>query len=894
MKNIRYLYFFLNLKKMNLPKNLIFLFIFSIYIFPVFSQKKSYTTKKIKEHGIKIDGILDEDVWRTAEEGKDFTQYEPAEKAKPNQKTTFKILYDENNIYAAIKAYDTNPEKITDRLSRRDSWMGDLVVIQFDSYYDKKTAFVFAVNAAGVRSDAITSNDDVNNDDPTWDPIWTAKTSKTEYGWCAEMKIPLSQLRFSKKEHQIWGLQVGRFLFRNNEWDIWQFVPKEQSGWVSRFGTLKGLTNLKPKRQIEIAPFISFKFKKYEKEPGNPYADGNDWLYNGGIDGKIGITNDLTLNFAVNPDFGQVEVDPSEVNLTAFETFFSEKRPFFVEGSNITDYRLTPGGNPWSRDNLFYSRRIGRSPQYYIYDDLTENEFAKVPENTSILGALKLTGKTKKGLSIGIIESFTNREFAEIDSLGKKKKEIIEPYTNYFSGRLQKDLNKGNTIIGGMVTSVNRFIQEEYLNFLNRNAYTGGMDFMQYFMDKKYFLSVKAAGSYIDGSQYAISEQQLSSRRYFQRPDADYLTYDSTLTHLAGWGGNLTLGNQTQKGLGYGFNLSVRSPGFELNDIGYLRRANSIFHFTWLNYNITDPFSIFRSMRFSINEWSGWDFGGTSTFWGGNASAFAQFKNLWTFRFNFTKERFNIDNSLLRGGPSIKIPGNYNYSFNFGTNSTKKLIISTGFYTNKGDENSSKSYGLYGHISYQPFTVLSLSLSPHYNFNNTDLQYTETVEFNNEERYIFADINQNTFSLTLRINYSITPDFSVQYYGAPFISAANYSNFKKITDPLADKYNDRFNIFKDNQIEYISDYEAYGINETGSSDFDYYISYPDFNFRQFRSNLVLRWEYKPGSLFYLVWTQENTDSVSEGTFNLGNSLKEMFKISPTDVFLVKFSYRFIL
>lgn len=872
------------------------LFIVLLIFFSVsgISQNKNYTTKKIDEHLIKVDGVLDEKEWKNAEEGKDFVQFEPVEKAKPSQKTVFKILYDENNIYVAVKAYDNEPEKIERRMARRDSWEGDLAVVQFDSYYDKKTAFIFSVNAAGVRSDAITSNDNLNNDDPTWDPIWSAKTSKTEYGWCAEMKIPLSQLRFSKKEHQIWGLQIGRFLFRNNEWDIWQFVSKEKSGWVSRFGTLEGLSNLKPKRQIEIAPYVSLNFQKYEKEEGNPFADGNDWLYNGGIDGKIGITNDLTLNFAVNPDFGQVEADPSEVNLTAFETFFPEKRPFFVEGSNITDYQLTPGGSPWSQDNLFYSRRIGRSPQYYIYDDLSENEYAKVPENTRILGALKLTGKTKNGLSVGIVESFTNKEFAEIDSVGKRRKEVVEPYTNYFTGRLQKDLNDGNTIIGGIVTSVNRIMDSDNIDFLANNAYTGGMDFMQYFKDKKYFLSVKGAGSYINGSTDAISEQQISSRRYFQRPDVDYLVYDSTLTSLSGWGGNLTIGKQSQKGLNYGFNLSLRSPGFELNDVGYLRRANSIFHFVWVNYNITEPFSIFRSLRINTNEWSGWDFGGVSTFWGGNISSRAQFKNLWSLRINFTKERYNIDNSLLRGGPAMKTPGSFQYGLNIGSNSTKKLKFFAGFHNSIAGNNSGNSYGIYGRISYQPINVLSLSISPRYNFNNTQLQYVETAEYQNEERYLFAEMNQKTVALTLRINYNITPDFTIQYYGAPFISAAIYSDFKKITNADAKHYPDRFELFSENNINYFADDEMYGIDESGGDNYDYYIGLPDFNYQQFRSNLVLRWEYKPGSLLYFVWSQDKTDAVSDGTFNLGQNLRDMFKISSRDVFLVKFSYRFIL
>lgn len=858
------------------------------------SQNKIYTTQKIKEHSIKIDGVSDEKEWKSAEEGNNFIQFDPVEKAKPSQKTTFKILYDENNIYVAVKAYDNEPGKIESRMSRRDSWEGDLVVVQFDSYYDKKTAFVFAVNAAGVRSDAITSNDNLNNDDPTWDPIWFVKTSKTEYGWCAEMKIPLSQLRFSKKEHQIWGLQIGRFLFRNNEWDIWQFVSKEKSGWVSRFGTLAGLTNLKPKRQIEIAPYVSLKFEKYKKVEGNPFADGNDWFYNGGFDGKIGITNDLTLNFAVNPDFGQVEADPSEVNLTAFETFFSEKRPFFVEGNNITDFQLTPGGSPWSRDNLFYSRRIGRSPQYNVYYDLSENQYAKVPESTSILGALKLTGKTKNGLSVGIVESFTNKEFAEIDSFGNRRKEVAEPYTNYFVGRLQKDLNNGNTIIGGMVTSVNRIVNSENFDFLNNNAYTGGMDFMQYFKDKKYFLSVKSAGSYIKGNSKAMADQQLSSRRYFQRPDADYLVYDSTLTSLSGWGGNFTIGKQSQKGLSYGFNLSLRSPGFELNDVGYLRRANSIFHFFWANYNITEPFSIFRSLSINTNEWSGWDFGGVSTFWGGNISIGSQFKNLWSLRINITKDRYNVDNSLLRGGPAIKIPGSFQYGLNIGSNSTKKIKFFAGFYNSAAGNNSGNSYRIYGRISYQPLNVLSLSISPSYKFNNTQLQYVETVEYQSEARYLFAEINQKTFALTLRINYNITPDFTIQYYGAPFVSAAIYSDFKKIINAKAEHYPDRFELFSENNINYFADDEMYGIDESGGDNYDYYIGLPDFNYQQFRSNLVLRWEYKPGSLFYFVWSQDKTEVVSDGSFNLGQSLTDMFKVSSRDVFLVKFSYRFIL
>ncbi|MCD4794954.1 MAG: carbohydrate binding family 9 domain-containing protein [Bacteroidales bacterium] len=856
------------------------------------SQQRIYTTEKVDASTIKIDGSFDETVWNQVEWSGNFTQYEPNEGEKPSQKTEFKILYDENNIYAAIKVYDTESEKIEKRLSRRDSWDGDLVVVQFDSYYDKKTAFVFAVNAAGVRNDAVTSNDNLHDDDDTWDPLWTVKTAITDYGWSAEMKIPLSQLRFSKKENQVWGLEVGRYIFRKDEWSIWQHIPKETSGWVSRFGELNGLTNLKPKRQIEIAPYFSSKFELYEKEEGNPFADGKDFGFNAGIDGKIGITNDLILDFAVNPDFGQVEADPSEVNLTAFETFFNEKRPFFVEGSNITDYEITPGGSPWSSDNLFYSRRLGSSPHYY--PDLADEEYIDMPNNTRILGALKLTGKTKKGLSIGIIESFTNKEYAEIDLNGDRRKEVVEPYTNYFAGRLQKDMNDGNTIFGGMVTSTNRLIDVEYLNFLNTNSYSGGLDFKQFFKDKKYFISTTFVSSYIEGNKDAITEQQLSSRRYYQRPDANYLTYDTTRTSLSGYGGNFLFAKQVSKGLSYMANVTWRSPGIELNDIGYIRRANSIFQYLWAGYRITEPFSIFRSININANQWAGWDYGGTNTFKGGNINAWTQFTNLWTFSFNISAELNNIDNSILRGGPAMKSPGNYNYSFGFGTNSTKKFRVGAHFWNNCGFDESFHNYGIFSNFRYNPFNFLSITLSPVYYYRNTDLQYISTETYENEDQYLFGEILQKTISLTAGVDLNITPDFTIQYYGAPFISAAVYNNFKKITDPKAELYNDRFHVFNNNEIFYLADDESYGINETGNGNYDYFIELPDFNYQQFRSNLVLRWEYKPGSLLYLVWSQDKTDSFINGEFDLGNDLKSMFKIDAYDVFLIKLSYRFIL
>ncbi|MBK6282508.1 MAG: carbohydrate binding family 9 domain-containing protein [Draconibacterium sp.] len=353
--------------------------------------------------------------------GNNFTQIQPEENKPPAQQTAFKILFDDNNIYVFIRAFDNEPGKISRRISRRDHFDGDMVSINIDSYYDQQTAFSFTAMASGTKGDeAITQNG--QSEDESWNPIWYLKTSIDNEGWCAEMKIPFSQLRFGKKAAHIWGIQVQRRIFRLEERSIWQFIPKGSPGEVHLYGELHGIEGIKPNRQIELMPYVVARTERFEKEEGNPFMDGKKSAFSAGLDGKVAITNDFTVDFTINPDFGQVEADPSEVNLTAFETYFSERRPFFVEGKNI--YQFQPSNtiviHNMGGDNLFYSRRIGRSPHYY--PQLGDNEYAEVPEATTILGALKLSGKTKNGLSVGILESVTANEMAEIDNNGSGEK----------------------------------------------------------------------------------------------------------------------------------------------------------------------------------------------------------------------------------------------------------------------------------------------------------------------------------------------------------------------------------------------------------------------------------------------------------------------------------------
>ncbi len=853
-------------------------------------QTRTYTTSKLTGTPPEIDGVLDDPAWQILEWEGDFIQHQPNNGEKASQKTAFKILYDHDYIYVAFKAYDTEKDKIAKRMTRRDGFDGDLVGIMFDSYYDKRTSFFFVVNAAGVKSDAIQTDDNGDMMDDSWDPIWFTKTSYDDEGWNAEMKIPISQLRFSKKDEQIWGLEVARLVFRENELSFWNHIPKDASGWTSLYGELKGLNSLKPKKQIEIAPYLVGKLDKYEKDDKNPYATGTDYSYNIGLDGKIGITNNMILDFTINPDFGQVEADPSEVNLSAFESYFSEKRPFFIEGKNITDYQITPGGHPWASDNLFYSRRVGRAPQGE--PSLTDSEYLKMPDNTKILGAFKLTGKTKDGWSVGIIENIANQEKAEINNQGQTRKEIVEPYTNYLIGRVQKDINKGNTIIGAMYTTTNRKLEVTNMDYLNKNAITGGLDFQQFFLSKKYFVSAKFIASKISGSQEAILEQQMSPRRYYQRPDANYLKVDSNRTSLSGHGGTFLIGKQENSGFRFLFNATWRSPGLELNDVGYLRQANTVFQFLWAGYSITKPFSIFRRIDFNANQWAGWDFGAVNLFNGVNFSIGAEFTNQWQLGFGVNRDFDQIDNTMLWGGPSMKIPGDWNYFAQLSSNSTKKLHANISFSQTFGSENYMSSTNSEFSLNYRPFDFVSFSLSPSYSVNKTELQYIDESSFNNQARYIFGTIEQNTFVLTARIDLNIKPDLTLQYYASPFISSGDYYDIKRITDPMADNYQNRYHTFSSAEITYSEPDQTYSIDESGDGIVDYAVGNPNFNFKQFRSNLVLRWEYTPGSLIYVVWSQGKTKEDSYGSFDYLNDMNKLFSVVGHNTFLIKISHRF--
>lgn len=848
---------------------------------------KSYQTKEKGSDNLTIDGKLDELSWQTANWQDDFIQHEPFEGKAPGQKTEFAILYDDNFIYVGFKAYDTAPDSIVQRMTQRDNMDGDLVGIQFDSYHDKRTAFTFIVSAAGIKTEYIVSNDG-DNEDYTWDPIWWVKTSIDKHGWYAEMRIPLSQLRFDDNNDMLWGLQVGRYLFRKDEWSFYQPIAKKQSGWVSHFADLKGLQDIKSKKTMSFTPYVVARTDRFEKEVENPFrSSGKRNKLDAGLDGKLGITKNLTLDFTINPDFGQVEADPSEVNLSTYETFFAEKRPFFIEGKNILSFPLMFGDGSLANENLFYSRRIGRRPHYS--PDINDDEYIKSPEFTKILGAAKMTGKTKNGWSVGVLESLTGNEYAKISN-GHTREVKVEPLTNYAIGRIQKDINDGNTTIGGMFTAVNRQLNTEDLNFLHKAAYTGGIDFVHKWDNKNWEIDFSSYFSHVEGSTEAIKNTQESWIHGFQRPDASHLTLDTTRTSLTGQGGKIVFGKYGGK-LKFLNAIAWKSPGLELNDVGYLREADNIFQVLWVGYRIYEPFSIFRYLNFNFNQWTSWDFGGELLDPGGNINLNTQFKNFWYMSGGFNIDGKSLSTTALRGGSALKVPGSKNIWFNLSTNDQKKFTVGYSMSTFRSNEKKSHHEENFGFdFGYRPSKSLKITISPGYSEANKELQYVTQEETDTGTDYIFARIKQNTLNASIRINYNITPDLSIQYWGQPFIATGKYNEFKRVTDSRANKYRDRFKLFDTDELSYDATNETYQVLNN-SGDQLYTFDQPDFNVKNFLSNMVVRWEYSPGSTLYLVWSQTRNTSVADGSFDFNRDIQRLFDEKPYNVFLIKLSYR---
>ena len=857
---------------------------------------RTYVTDRIITHEVELDGRLDDEAWNLVEWGEDFTVRQPNNGDEPQHQTKFKLLYDDQFLYVAYRCYHDDPSKIESRLARRDRFPGDWIEIHIDSYNDNSTAYSFTISASGVKSDEFITNNG-RNWDTNWNPIWYGKAKVDTEGWTAEIKIPLSQLRFGKQEKHTWGFNINRKDFSADERSTWQFVPQNVSGYVSNFAHLEGIKSIKPKRQIEIQPYVTTSLKQSPSEAGNPFADGSSTKLNVGVDGKIGITNDFTLDFSINPDFGQVEADPSRLTLDGFQIFFDERRPFFIENANIfsRDISNFEAGGPFGNDNLFYSRRIGARPSGSA--SIPDEAYTDRPGFTSILGAAKFSGKTKKGLSIGILESITAEETTSIDQNGQRSTAIVEPLTNYFVGAVNQDFREGKTQIGGTITAVNRRLGETGLeDQYHDKAYTGGINLLHTWKEREWQLKGNFIYSAVSGTANKIADTQTSFEHYFQRPDASHLEVDRSKTSLTGHGGAISLANYGGKdNISFESGLTWRSAGIELNDIGFLNTADQIDHATWAGYQAPKPFGIFRRYRLNYNHYLRWTYGGEHLYSAINMNTHAGFTNFWSAGGGATFEFKDISTKALFGGPKLRQNKGIAPWFYVQSDSRKKVTYGfnvQGFRSVGIDKGALQVNSIGIFATYQPTDALRLSISPRYFHQNRAVQNVSLESFKGEDRYVTGRVIQKTLSMSMRVNYSLTPTITFEYWGQPFVSKGNYSAFKYITDPLAIGYKNRFHLYTPSEISSSEEGSLFYIDEDLDGITDYSFESPDFNFLQFRSNLVFRWEYRPNSELFVVWTQGKTNS-GDTDKGLWQSLSDdLFGEEGTNTFLVKMTYRF--
>jgi len=831
--------------------------------------KKVYFATRIDKRP-KIDGKLNDACWESGIWSGGFIQQVPNQGKKPSQDTEIKLLYDNSNLYVGFKCYDKGPGNIRPILSRRDKLAGDIAGIALDSYHDKQTAYEFNVAASGQKVDLVHLGAYLW--DFNWDAVWDGKAQVYDSIWTSEIQIPFSQIRFAPGKEQVWGMHVWRWIDRLNEEDQWKLIPIDAPSMVYLFGELRGIEGIKPKVNYEFLPYLNARF--------SPNTDlENKTTFGYGLNGKVGLNSGFTLDYAFNPDFGQIEADPSVLNLTSYEVFNEEKRPFFLEGNTILDFSI-------GDDMLYYSRRIGHAPSYS--PDLIENQTMAISENTPILSALKLTGKTDNGLSVGVVQSLTAKQNATIYSGGSKLKMAVEPFTSFTVGRIKQDFNGGNTVLGGMVTSTNRNINDDHLKFLSNSALSGGIDFQHNWMKRKYFIDFKGFFSDIRGEKDAIIRLQQSPVHFYQRTDADYLEFDPDRTSLSGWGGLLQGGKRSGKFRAIG-SLNWRSPGVDLNDVGYLYQADIIEEKVKLTYKVSKPKGSVRSYSVEFQQEHKWSYGLENTLDHLKVLGYIQLNNLWNAYLNLNRYYNIYDTRELRGGPKLFKDGYYDMELFIQSNTVKDLFVGFGPRVRIFDDKISKTEFYTAYLRWQindRFSVTSRTTLD----NSVDHHQfvTRTKNLSDETKYLVGTIDRKTISSILRFEYFISPEISLQYYGNPYASIGKYTNFREVADASNKDLNLRYNGL--NQIVQMNN--SYVLRKDGVS--TYTIKNPDFNFQELNSNLVGRWEFRPGSTLYLVWTNSRSAYSDQLNQSIWKSFGNIWNVNSQNVFMIKFSYWFSL
>jgi len=846
--------------------------------------------------GIVLDGRLDEESWQ-GPYASGFIQDEPEEGSPSTEETKVWVAFDDKNLYVAAKCLDLEPEKILSRLGRRDSQVdSDWFFFAVDPYFDRRSGYMFGVNPAGSIYDAVLSND-VNEDD-TWDGVWDYRAAVGKDGWSVEMKIPFNQLRFPARDEYVWGVNFRRIIKRKNETSTFAFVPRKEAAFCSRFARLEGVRGIKPGRHLEFYPYAVGQGRFQPAEEGNPFQPGRSGLVNAGFDLKLGLKSNLTLDTTVNPDFGQVEVDPAVINLSAYETYYQEKRPFFIEGASIFD-GFGRGGVymdaniNWPSPSFFYSRRIGREPQGYV----TEAGYYQIPDRTSILGAAKLTGKLGQSWNLGFISALTAREFAGIDQSGFRLKQEVEPFSYYGVFRAQKEIKGGKSGVGLLATGVMRDVDSEPLTgILNERAFSLAADGWVFLdSERRWVVGGWLGGTSVSGSAGAILRLQQSSIHYFQRPDAGHVELDPERTSLSGWGGRLNLAKQNGNFL-FLLSAGALSPGFDPNDAGFQYGSSDVIQFQILPaYQWTKPGKVFLYALVFAGVFRNYDFGGNKIWDGALLSFQGKLRNFWEFNTMLAVNPETMSITLTRGGPRALVPGGYQIDLMVSSDSRKSVVVEASGSTYQRPRATTEFSGQLS-LRWKPGSNFSLSLGPTFEFYQNDIQWVRRVTdpvmtetYGN--RYVFGHIDQKVLGSEIRLDWTFTPRLTLQAYLQPFIAVGHYDQFKELARPAAFEYN----LYGEgsSSIELSGGTYAVDPDGTGSAE-TFSFPDPDFNYKSLRGTVVLRWEYRPGSLIYLVWTQNRADFSNPGTLSLGRDLGDLFRAPGDNIFLIKISYRWAI
>lgn len=802
-----------------------------------------------------IDGRNDDAVWRDAPIISAFQEWRPTEGKEPRFRTEAQIAFDAANLYVYVRALDPHPDSIKHILERRDSYTpSDMIWLFVDSYHDRRTGYEFGVNAAGVKMDQAVYDD--GNEDGAWDGVWDAATRTDSAGWAAEFRIPLSQMRYSGDRMHTFGIMIDRDVYRYSERYSWPLLRQSKTGFVSQFGTLHGMSDLETPKRLEAMPYLVA--KNSAKIVGNTFDQRSNLAVGGDI--KYRLAPNITLDATVNPDFGQVEADPAVLNLTAYESFFDERRPFFVAGRGLFRFDVNCNAVNCSGESLYYSRRIGRTPELAgVYGDTVP------PEPVRILGAGKLLGRFPGGLTVGVLDAVTQRSASPSDT-------TYSPATNFAVVRATQDFRGGNSAIGGMFTAVDRRMDVWTRPYLPANAYVGAMDFRHRFLKNRYEISGSLDRSRVQGSAEAIHSLQTNSVHQYQRPDAD-LPLDPDRTVLEGDAEELRFGKVGGEHLMFESALQRRSPGFETNDIGYLRRADQTSWSTWVGFFDRKARPLYNRFQLNNNWWQYWTTDGLPLEAAYNTNMHVTFKNNWGWHMGGTVGQLGTtyDDRAARGGPALR-QDPYVAPWLFINGDDRKAIVpsfNANYYRGSGGRSRSWNFG--SGLDFKAAGRFSSSVSLNWSHNINDSQWYGNFSEEDGTHYTFAHLDQTTTSVTARLNYTFTPNVSLQTYLQPFISHGTYSDVRQLSaTPRAAEYDDRFAPYLNSDVT----------SDPGG-----------FNFKQLQSNVVFRWEYSPGSTLFVVWSEGRQGNAPvAGSNGFGDDVRDLFGLHPANTFLVKVSY----